>query len=100
MVVRYYEVIKRDGMRDRFDVIKIVNAIQKAAFSTGEELDYELLEKEITLPLEQIIQTRPLSVEEIQDYVEEALMKSYPKVAKAYILYRDSRNKERARRMK
>ena len=97
MTVNYYEVIKRDGMRDRFDVIKIVNAIQKAAWATGVELDYELIKREITLPLEKMIAKEPLHVEAIQDYVEEALMKTYPAVAKSYILYRDSRNKERAK---
>lgn len=95
MTIQYHEVIKRDGMRARFDVIKIVNAIQKAAWSAGVELDYEIISKDITTPLEQQIIEKPLHVEEIQDFVEEGLMKHYPKVAKTYILYRDMRTRER-----
>ena len=86
-------------MFERFDVVKIVNAIQKAAWATGVELDYEVIEKDITLPLEKLITQRRLTVEEIQDQVEFGLMKNYPAVAKAYILYREARNRERQKRM-
>ena len=42
-----------------------------------------------------------MTVEEIQDLVEEYLMKSeYPEVARSYILYRDKRSKERVRKSK
>lgn len=98
MTVYYHEVIKRDGLRERFDVIKIVNAIQKAAWATGTELDYEVVQQKITAPIEQAVTERAMQVEEIQDMVEVALMQEYPKVAKAYILYRDTRNRERAKR--
>lgn len=98
MAIRYYEVIKRDGLFERFDVVKIVNAIQKAAWATGVELDYELIEKDITAPLEKMIGVRRLTVEEIQDQVELGLMKHYPSVAKAYILYRESRTREREKK--
>jgi len=99
-MVRYYEVVKRDGLLERFDVVKIVNAIQKAAWATGVELDYELIERDITTPLEKMIMERQLGVEEIQDQVELSLMKHYPTVAKAYILYRESRTRERQRKNK
>ncbi len=98
MTIQYHEVIKRDGMRDRFDVIKIVNAIQKAAWACGVELDYELIRTDITSKIERKIMEKPLKVDEIQDIVEEGLMKHYPQVAKSYILYRDMRNRERSKK--
>ena len=39
-----------------------------------------------------------ISVEEIQDMVEERLMKRNPSIAKRYIIYREWRNVERDRR--
>lgn len=96
MSIHYYEVLKRDGMRERFDVIKIVNAIQKAAFATGTDIDYQNI-RLITNMIEVEIQKKPLTVEEIQDMVEIGLMSEYSQVAKAYILYRDMRNRERSR---
>ncbi len=96
MSIHYYEIIKRDGMSERFDVIKIVNAIKKAAWATGTEIDYEKL-LSITNKIEKEIQERPLTVEEVQDMVEIGLMSEYSQVAKAYILYRDMRNRERAK---
>jgi len=99
-MVKFNEVIKRDGILERFDVVKIVQAIQKAAYATGVEIDYTLIQKEITDPLEKMIQEQKLGVEEIQDQVELGLMKHYPEVAKAYILYRESRNREREKKGK
>lgn len=94
MSIHYYEIIKRDGTAARFDVIKIVNAIQKAAAETTTEIDYEKI-RAITNAIEKEIQHRSLTVEEVQDMVEVGLMKEFPQVAKAYILYRDNRNKQR-----
>jgi len=99
-MVKFYEVIKRNGLLERFDVVKIVNAIQKAADATGVDIDYALIQKEITDPLEKMIQKKSLGVEEIQDYVEVGLMKHYPEVAKAYILYRESRSQAREKKSK
>lgn len=99
-MVTFHDVIKRDGLLERFDVVKIVNAIQKAAFATGTEIDYALIQKDITDPLEKMIQEGQLGVEDIQDQVELGLMKHYPAVAKAYILYRESRNREREKKEK
>lgn len=94
MSIHYFEIIKRDGGAARFDVIKIVQAIQKAAWATGTEMDYEKI-RAITNSIEKEIQTRSMTVEEVQDMVEVGLMKEFPQVAKAYILYRDTRNKQR-----
>lgn len=94
MSIHYNEIIKRDGTKARFDVIKIVNAIQKAAQETNTEIDYEKI-RAITNSIEKSIQQREMTVEEVQDMVEIGLMKEFPQVAKAYILYRDNRNKQR-----
>lgn len=92
-------VIKRDGTRVLFNPDKIVNAINKAMISaygavyesdTAEEIADLIGQRGVTM-----------TVEQIQDSVEEYLMKSdYPEVAKQYIIYRDQRNKERTRRSK
>jgi ribonucleoside-triphosphate reductase len=92
-------VIKRDGTRVLFDINKIVNAINKAMI----HVDGSLYETETAEEIADIIASegKDMTVEHIQDRVEEELMKSSrPDVAKAYILYRDQRTKERDRNSK
>ena len=92
-------VIKRDGTRALFDPNKIVNAINKAMIS----VDGSLYETDTAEEIAELIAQRnkDMSVEYIQDLVESYLMKSErPDVAKAYILYREQRSKERIRRSK
>ena len=92
-------VIKRDGTRALFDPNKIVNAINKAMIS----VDGALYETDTAEEIADLIGSRgkDMSVEFIQDLVEQYLMKSErPDVAKAYILYREQRSKERIRRSK
>ena len=89
-------VIKRDGTRVLFDINKIVNAINKAMI----HVDGGLFETETAEEIADIIahEGKDMTVEHIQDRVEQELMKSSrPDVAKAYILYRDQRTKERDR---
>lgn len=92
-------VIKRDGTRVLFNPVKIVNAINKAMISAyGSVYESDTAEE-----IADLIGSRgvDMSVEQIQDLVESYLMKSeYPEVAKAYILYRDQRSKERMRQSK
>lgn len=92
-------VIKRDGTRVLFDINKIVNAINKAMI----HVDGSLYETDTAEEIAVIIASegKDMTVEHIQDRVEEELMKSSrPDVAKAYILYRNERTKERDRRSK
>ena len=92
-------VIKRDGTRALFDPNKIVNAINKAMIS----VDGALYETETAEEIADLIGSggKDMTVEQIQDLVESYLMKSErPDVAKAYILYREQRSKERIRRSK
>ena len=83
------QVIKRNGKKVKFDKEKIINAIEKAFL----EVDGEVIDKshqkakEIAGYIEN--QNKNLSVEEIQDIVEDKLMASNRKdVARAYVRYR------------
>lgn len=84
-------VVKRDGIVESFDRIRIENAIQKAFKAIGRK-DY--LESSVILTdivIEDIIKLFGIkaSVEQIQNIVEDALMREdFHDVAKAYILYR------------
>ncbi len=89
------KVIKRDGSVVPFDLNRIKRAISRAAKSVDVELDSEKLASIVLSK----IKKETISVEEIQDIVEETLMEEgYPKVAKSFILYRDRR--ARARKIK
>ena len=90
------KIIKRDGRTEEFNKEKIINAISQAF----KEIDGELTDsaiskaKEIARYVENLDKT--LSVEEIQDIVEDKLMASNRKdVAKCYIIYRNERTKVR-----
>ncbi|MGN1234461.1 MAG: anaerobic ribonucleoside-triphosphate reductase [Christensenellaceae bacterium] len=86
------KVIKRDGSTTDFDRSKIANAIRKAndAVDEWERVSEDQIE-EIVCGIEQRRRNR-LLVEDIQDMVEEHLMKLGKYVlAKAYIIYRYER---------
>lgn len=90
-------VLKRDGTRVLFDINKIVNAINKAMISVDGVLYETDTAESIAEQISKI--NEDLSVEKIQDLVETALMRSErPDVAKAYILYREKRNKDREKK--
>ena len=92
-------VIKRDGRIEPYLESKVVNALYKAF----KEVDGELTDEASTIAdsiAESITrQSGDKSVEEIQDIVENKLMASKRKdVARAYIIYRNDRNRERERK--
>ena len=91
-------VIKRDGRKAKFDKDKIKVAVLKAFIDVdGEETTYA---KEKARDIANYIECldKNMSVEEIQDVVEEKLMASNRKdVARAYIIYRNNRTKVRER---
>ena len=93
------KVIKRDGRKVSFSKENVRTAILKA-FETvdGEITPYaENKAKEIANHIESM--NKKITVEEIQDEIENKLMASNRKdVAKAYILYRDERTRERERK--
>lgn len=90
-------IIKRDGKREDFSASKISNAIGKAFQATGLERQEALID-EITQRVISHFEHPTLNVEEIQDLVENELMKVQPEVAKKYIIYRQWRNTERERK--
>ena len=99
-------VQKRDGRIVPFDNQKIINAIL-AAFKQvdGEEVSQYAIDKATNIAdfiegyYEEVNETP--HIEEIQDLVEKGLMATKRKdVAKAYVLYREERTKERNRKTK
>ena len=82
-------VIKRNGKKVKFDEDKIINAIQKAFLEVDGEVTNVAHQKakDIASYIKGLEKT--LSVEEIQDIVEDKLMASARKdVARAYVRYR------------
>ena len=90
-------IIKRDGKTEPFSLDKIVRAITKA-FRAGGITDEGQAVEQIASDVAAAIMKAEISVEEIQDMVEERLMKRNPSIAKRYIIYREWRNVERDRR--
>lgn len=83
-------VIKRDGSIVPFDKQKIVNAINKAFIEVYGELYEDETAQAIAADVENL--DREMSVDEIQDFVEDELMESeYKDVARAYVRYRYKR---------
>ena len=94
-------VTKRDGTLAPFDSSKIHNAINKAGTSTGEfgEQESWLLTAQVLKVLKHKFSESLPTIENIQDIVEQVLISAnYFATAKAYILYRDQRNRMRADR--
>jgi anaerobic ribonucleoside-triphosphate reductase len=95
---------KRDGRLVRFNAEKITNAIARAGAATG-EYDVAAARKlciRVLSLAEKLFDDKIMTVEEIQDIVEEVLLSSpYRQTAKAYIIYRDqhARLREMANKM-
>lgn len=89
---------KRDGREVPFNIEKIAGAIFKAAQSVGGK-DYGeamQLADDVCQKLSESIIGRNPSVEEVQDMVERILIEEgHTKTAKAYILYRADRTRQR-----
>ncbi|OYT42433.1 MAG: ribonucleoside triphosphate reductase [Candidatus Aenigmarchaeota archaeon ex4484_224] len=91
------KIKKRDGRVVPFDKRKITIAVLKAmkAVGEGDKKVAETIANEVVISLKRSGKAIP-TVEEVQDLVEEALMKKgFYKVAKAYILYRALHNQIR-----
>jgi ribonucleoside-triphosphate reductase len=94
-----YRVKKRNGSIVEFDISKITGAIRKAFDAcernyTGNIID--MIGLKVTSAYEPLIRDNLIEVEDIQDCVERTLSEAgYSDVAKAYILYRKSRENVR-----
>lgn len=91
-------IIKRDGSIEPFNPEKIVIAISKAGSATGEfdtQVSKELVQS-MVLPRINAKKGRAVSVEDVQDIVENVLFDTaFEKSYKAYTLYREDRRKSR-----
>ena len=94
-----YQVIKRDGKLADFNISKISVAITMAFEATNKHYTPDIIDflaLKVTSDFQDKIKDNKITVEEIQDSVENVLIKAdYADVAKAYILYRKQREKVR-----
>ena len=106
-----YKVIRRNGAVVRFEPAKIaiamtkaflaVNGGQGAASARVRELVADLTASVVVALMRRQPHGGTLHIEDIQDQVELALMRSGEhEVARRYVLYREERARERARRRK
>ncbi len=92
MEIKNFTITKRDGSKDRFSLDKIMNAIIKAFESVDEPSDLSKISK----ILSHLDIHDDIKVEDIQNQVEEALMREgFYKVAKSFILYRQEHTEDR-----
>lgn len=93
-------IIKRDGSIEPFNPEKIVIAISKAGSATGEfdtQVSKELV-RSMVLPRVNAKKGRAVSVEDVQDIVENVLFDTaFEKTYKAYAIYRNEHTKARER---
>ena len=91
-------VIKRDNRRRKFNIAKVYTAIENAFKSINEKYTEECIDQLVDEVVEKISSNDAKSarVEDIQNVIEKTLMNSgFGTVAKAFILYRDERNRVR-----
>ncbi len=104
-----YNVLRRNGEITSFDPNKIVVAIAKAYKATiGEDMEsaqstraviIDLTHKVCAAVTRRVAAGTPINIEDIQDQVELALMRhGEPKIARAYVLYREQRAADRAKK--
>lgn len=92
------QIKKRDGSVVDYDLGKVTNAILRANAETNEFIEDKIdtLVEDVDSLLEE--KEDVITVESVQDMVEEVLFSSlYKDTAKAFILYRDKKNRERKR---
>ena len=92
MEIKNFTITKRDGTKDFFSLDKIMNAITKAFESVGEPSDLGTISRIIS----RLDIKNDITVEDIQNQVEEALMREgHYKVAKSFMLYRQQHSEDR-----
>jgi len=95
---RVSQIRKRDGRIVKFEEKKITDAIHKAilAVKRKDGKSAQKLSDQVVAIIEERFKGKIPTVENVQDIVEEALIKNgYSDVAKAYILYRQKRTELR-----
>lgn len=87
-----FMIVKRDGSLEHFSLDKIMNAIIKAFHSVNEPIDLNGVSRIIS----HLNLVDGVTVEDIQNNVEEALMKEgFYKVVKSFMLYRQRHAEDR-----
>ncbi len=90
------KIRKRNGQYDEFDTDKIAQAIANSGKETGEFDEVEAV-KLSQIVVDKIGDLVELTVENVQDLVESVLLNSeYKATAKAYIIYRELRKRDRS----
>lgn len=90
-------ITKRDGSKEEFNRNKIITAIQRAYVSCY-GLNYNVGEhgyNEVLNELFKVNFSKVQAIEDIQDIVEDILMRYDHRVAKAFIIYRDKHKQAR-----
>ena len=87
------KVKKRDGTFAKFDIKRIINAVEKAFESTGKDKVPDEVINYIMINYSK--QKGIISVENIQDNIESFLCKNYYEVGKKFMLYRYQHNEDR-----
>ena len=92
MEMNNFAITKRDGSKEAFSLDKIMNAILKAFNSVNEPINLGAISKILShLDIQDGVK-----VEDIQNQVEEALMREgYYRVAKSFIIYRQEHKEDR-----
>ncbi len=101
-MARITQVVKRTGAIVPFNQDRITNAIYRAAVAVGgrDRSIAQKLSDQVVAMLEEITPPGHIpTIEEIQDVVEKVLIENgHAKTAKAYILYRNERARQRQER--
>ena len=89
------DVIKRNGSHAKFDIQKVIHAMEKAFLAEEKTVFPDVLEMlaiQVTADFQSKVKNNTINVEDIQDSVETILSQAgYSDVAKSYILYRKQR---------
>jgi uridine kinase len=103
-VAKFTHVVKRTGAIVPFNKERITNAIYRAAVAVGgrdRSIAERLADQVVTMLKEITPPDHTPTIEEIQDVVEKVLIENgHARTAKAYILYRDERTRQRKERAK
>lgn len=97
------KVIKRDGRKVEFDCDKIIKAVLAAFNEVDGEITSDAKHKasDIASYINTLENSNEVSVEQIQDIIEEKLMASKRKdVARAFVIYRNDRTRVREQNTK
>ena len=92
-------ILKRDGAVAPFDILKVVVACQKAA-QAAQAANPNAVALAVAADVEEKCRKHSnsiLDIPTIQQYVEDALMRLYPEVARLYIEYRHDRDSIRVK---